>query len=391
MKHVAIHSITPHAASAINTGDSGELKMISLSDQDTRIRVSSQCSKRAQRTSPEWHQAYGGTSIRTRLIPALAALIQQNDPSISQQTAEQAVIIAAEDIPSQKQEGENLKKAAALGLTGSPCYGLTVTAKKDQKDAASYKKAVTTLSRVVTFTIEELVMIANSLPSFVKFSDFPGMKAMVKQLKAAKMPCMDVALAGRMTTNGVLRPIDGALTCAHSISINSVDAQYDYFIAADDLNNTDGGAGHLGSKEMGMPVLFGYATISISTLKELTDMSDADVAQAVADYVEISARVYPGGHQATMASHARASYVLVTVTDTQPVQPTDAFIRPCQGPDLVAEGIKRLSNGVKQIHEAYGDKVEGAVFCLPSYQQHEGNFKVFVTMADLKSWIVSKL
>ena len=63
-------------------------------------------------------------------------------------------------------------------------------------------------------------------------------------------PSVDIALFGRMVASEATLNCDASAQVAHSISTHTVQNEYDYFTAVDDLAPEDNtGAGHLGTVE----------------------------------------------------------------------------------------------------------------------------------------------
>ena len=61
---------------------------------------------------------------------------------------------------------------------------------------------------------------------------------------------------------------DAAAQVAHAISTHSVQNEFDYFTAVDDLSPEDNaGAGHLGTVEFSSSTLYRYATVNVDELR----------------------------------------------------------------------------------------------------------------------------
>jgi len=92
---------------------------------------------------------------------------------------------------------------------------------------------------------------------------------------------------------------DASAQVAHSISTHTVQNEYDYFTAVDDLAPEDNtGAGHLGTVEFNSSTLYRYATVN---LVELSNALGKQVtAETAAKFVEAFVRSMPTGKQNTL-------------------------------------------------------------------------------------------
>lgn len=138
---------------------------------------------------------------------------------------------------------------------------------------------------------------------------------------------VDVALFGRMVAVGNDNKkkrkqkelnCDASAQVAHSISTHTVQNEYDYFTAVDDLAPEDNtGAGHLGTVEFNSSTLYRYATVN---LVELSNALGKQVtAEMAAKFVEAFVRSMPTGKQNTFANRTLPSMVYVTIRRDQPL------------------------------------------------------------------------
>jgi CRISPR system Cascade subunit CasC len=77
--------------------------------------------------------------------------------------------------------------------------------------------------------------------------------------------------------------------------------------------------------------------------------------------VRAAATVSPRGKQASFASRARASYILVEKGAFQPRTLAGAFYKPVKGEDIIQGSIQALETWRDRLDEAYGDKPGSAV------------------------------
>lgn len=97
-------------------------------------------------------------------------------------------------------------------------------------------------------------------------------------------PSVDIALFGRMAASDPTLNYDAAAQVAHAISTHTIQNEYDYFTAVDDLQDDDNaGAGHLGTVEFNSSTLYRYANVNVTELsKALDNLYDAvDVVKSM--------------------------------------------------------------------------------------------------------------
>ena len=167
-------------------------------------------------------------------------------------------------------------------------------------------------------------------------------------------PSVDIALFGRMVASEPLLNCDAAAQVAHSISTHTVQNEFDYFTAVDDLAPEDTvGAGHLGTLEFNSSTMYRYATVNL--LELASSLGNADTAKAARGFVEAFIRSMPTGRQNSYANRTLPSMVYVTIRRDQPVNLCGAFERPVRAGEngYAAESEKRLVKHAKEIYSAY--------------------------------------
>lgn len=167
-------------------------------------------------------------------------------------------------------------------------------------------------------------------------------------------PSVDIALFGRMVASDPLLNCDAAAQVAHSISTHTVQNEFDYFTAVDDLASDDtSGAGHLGTLEFNSSTMYRYATVNLMELA--SSLGTADAAKAARGFVEAFVRSMPTGRQNSYANRTLPNMVYVTIRRDQPVNLCGAFERPVRAGEngYAAESEKRLVKHAKEIYSAY--------------------------------------
>ena len=155
---------------------------------------------------------------------------------------------------------------------------------------------------------------------------------------------------------------------AHALGTQSVEVEYDYFTAVDDLGD-EPGAGHLGESEYASSVLYLYACCDLAQLEKnlgarsasgrVPDGEASKLARAsLPALVRAIAQATPKGKKTGTAPHTRAEYVEVVVRRGAPLSFANAFLKPVgkreQEGDVMAASIARLVAHRDRIEAAYG-------------------------------------
>lgn len=180
-------------------------------------------------------------------------------------------------------------------------------------------------------------------------------KKCIDALKSS--PSVDIALFGRMVASEPLLNCDAAAQVAHSISTHTVQNEYDYFTAVDDLSPDDtSGAGHLGTVEFNSSTLYRYANVNL--LELASSLGEMDASAAARGFVEAFVRSMPTGKQNTFANRTLPSMVYVTLRRDQPVNLCGAFEKPIRaGEDgYAAESERRFVEYAKKVYSSYASE-----------------------------------
>ena len=174
---------------------------------------------------------------------------------------------------------------------------------------------------------------------------------------------VDLALFGRMVADDAAVNVDASCQVAHAISTHSVENEFDFFTAVDDVKSqdeaeTDAGAGMMGTVEFNSSTLYRYATINLDMLRENLGSDDATV-RAVDAFAQAFVKSMPTGKQNTFANRTLPEAVYVSVRDDQPVSLVGAFenaITSREGTGFVTPSVSRLVKEAADIEDAYGVK-----------------------------------
>jgi CRISPR system Cascade subunit CasC len=318
-KFIQIHSLTFYPASNLNRDDLGRPKTVLIGGTN-RLRISSQCLKRAWRTSDIFSLELSiHLGIRTKgMGKRLFDLLQQQ--GVSEAKAREWILPI-------------LEKFGAL-------------------DKSSKKKANKNLehAQLIHFSPEETHYIEQMIYQCAQEQRGPTEKEL-KLLPHHR--AVDIALFGRMLASYQELNVEAAVQVAHAFTVDQVAIQEDYFTAIDDLNQERNGA-HVGETEFGSGLFYSYICIDTELLKKNLQGDLALTNQAIKNLLIASSIISPKGKQNSFASRARASYVLVEKGRQQPRSLAAAFIEPIRGKDLLGLAINALETTKQNFDRAYG-------------------------------------
>jgi CRISPR system Cascade subunit CasC len=170
---------------------------------------------------------------------------------------------------------------------------------------------------------------------------------------------VDVALFGRMLADMPERNQNAACQVAHAIATHSVEREFDFYTAVDDLKPEDtAGADMMGTVEFNSACFYRYAVVDWEALvKNLQD--DAELAlKGLRAFLEGFVVAEPTGKQNTFAAHNPPEFVAVTVRrNTAPRSLANAFetaIRVKSGESLTRKSAEMLVKKATILQAAFG-------------------------------------
>ena len=154
-------------------------------------------------------------------------------------------------------------------------------------------------------------------------------------------PAIDIALFGRMVADDPSLNEDASSQVAHAISTHSVDTEFDFFTAVDDLApEENAGAGMLGTVEFNSSTLYRYANVAIHELYKQLENEEAVINTAKL-FVKSFANSLPTGKVNTFANQTLPQFIMVSIRDDRPVNLVSAFEDPIKSNDGYVEKSTR--------------------------------------------------
>lgn len=342
---IEIHMIQNHAPSNLNRDDTGSPKSCMFGGV-RRARISSQCIKRSIRQSTIFREAMKelGMSYRTRLLPE----------KVKEILIDQGI-------------AEDFAQLAALKISG-------MGAKKVRNDEKLATK------QIMFFSSEELKTIADIFAKKIRpsKSSEEAQKLLEKFDYEEEMEKMglkpispDIALFGRMITSKAFSDIEASIQVAHAISTNTLEHEFDYFTAVDDLISTSEsietqGAGMIGDIEYNSSCYYKYFSLDYDSFVEnmqLSGQKEKNTFKSLLNNVVIAllkSAVFttPSGKQNTFAAHQLPEAILIEVRNEKiPVSYANAFIQvssPHGKIDLIGDTLEKFITYATMINEKYG-------------------------------------
>lgn len=327
---IELHMIQNFVPANLNRDDTNNPKDCEFGGV-RRARISSQCLKRAIRTSPIFAETTGvdvGTRtkwlIKRRLRPGLVK---------AGKSEEEATVILEKFVP---------KYASKL----------------DEKSKEDKKTAV--LLYLSQAEIDSIVQAL--LDNWADLSDDKAVDGLVKTLvkeHKGQTSAPDIALFGRMLAEKPELGLEAACQVAHAISTHRVTMEMDFYTAVDDLNPEDtAGAGMMGFTGFDSACFYRYARIDWNQLVQNLN-GDADLAcRTVEAFLRAAVAAVPTGKQTSFAANNPPNFLLVVVRkDGMGWSLANAFerpVRPRGDGGLVAPSVAALDTYWDRLCQVYG-------------------------------------
>lgn len=169
----------------------------------------------------------------------------------------------------------------------------------------------------------------------------------------------DVALFGRMMASLPTVNVDASVQMAHAISVNTLQQEFDFFTAVDDLDaSEDMGADHMGETGYNSSTYYRFTTLDTKQLK-INLGADDHLAAIAHAFAEAFIKAIPTGHQNSFAAHSLPAAVMIVVRKGQPISLVDAFenpVAPRNGKSLLENAVFKLDEHWAELSKMYGEK-----------------------------------
>lgn len=361
---INFHVLISHSPSCLNRDDQNMQKRAVFGGVE-RIRVSSQCLKRAMRFSPYYSKELGSPSIRSNKLEKLTIKFTE---ALKEKYPVDLIKKSVEWI-----SGKNEFKAG------------------DEADS------------VAPWAIAEVAMFCDRIKEAEKNNvEQDKLKKQIE--KDASMfrknfeKAVDIALSGRMATFGLMNalPVDGSLSVAHAITTHAAQADTDWFTAVDDLVQDSGevGAGHLDTQEFSSGVFYRYASLNIGQLQGNLGGADRKRALEIAKHVlHMLCTVVPSAKQQSFGAHNLADFAIVTFDDL-PISLANAFERPVEKEKTggyMKPSVDSFTGYFKKMKTMYGlgNTVAGFPANIDADKEKIFGLNLLGSLSDVENWIAS--
>lgn len=347
-RFIQLHILTTYPASNLNRDDLGRPKTVTMGDHQ-RLRVSSQSLKRTWRTSENIAGAFDGQfGVRTKEIGKYVYYALTNGVRLEK---------AMDD---GKSEGDlkilkhELAAKTARTITGAFAKNKSeYKAKKDDFNEKDFLDSLET-EQMAHVNPVELAVVSELVEQCRENGKEPAKEAL--NLLKADGNAVDVAMFGRMLASRPDYNVEAAVQVAHAMTVHKAMVEDDFFTAVDDLNRDDAGAGHMGVSEFGAGVFYLYVCIDRHLLMENLGDNKELYTRALQGLVRSALTVSPSGKQNSFASRAVASYCLAEKGNAHARTLAEAFLRPVQGEDILADAIDALEKKRDSFNRILGEE-----------------------------------
>lgn len=315
MNLIELHILQSFPVSCLNRDEVGSPKS-ALFGGVKRARISSQCLKRASRTTAaESGSGFAGVRSRHLLQPFIAAL------SAAGLEDDQA-----------KEHAETLCKI----------FSKPDAKKPDQVTTAVY------------LSPGEISQMATAIAA----GEDPK-----KAAKAAtRNDAADIALFGRMVANDPNLNVDGAALFSHALSTHRADNEVDFFSAVDDRKGDaeDAGAGMIGTLEFNSATYYRYVAINLDLLAADTHLGGLEPDERkniIRTFITSVLTSVPGARKNSMNAGTLPHEVLgIRKTSGQPLQLVNAFEKPvkAKGSGFAKPSLKTMTEHLTAIEKVWG-------------------------------------
>ncbi|MEU8398317.1 type I-E CRISPR-associated protein Cas7/Cse4/CasC [Nonomuraea sp. NPDC048892] len=334
MVFLDVHAIQPVPPANINRDENGSPKT-ALYGGARRMRVSSQAWKRAARKQLERAADFQPSQRTKRLPEILAADLLERQPQMGERAAEVA-------------------DATVTALFGAK------TPKKNGRAATEFLLfyGEAQRSRIVDVLLQDTERVLKTVGNTKEFTKTLNDLKLRDTVTSGHAPA--VALFGRMIATDPTMNVDAACQVAHAISTHAVEAQFDYYTAVDDQDESadETGAGMIGTVEFNAATMYRYATVDVQSLIDNLDADRPFAIDVAVEFAKAFLLSMPTGKRTTFANNTRPDFVLLSVRTDQPVSLAGAFERPVLAERYDGETVGYLGRSVSALARYYREQDE---------------------------------
>jgi CRISPR system Cascade subunit CasC len=340
------HYLTSYAASLLNRDDAGFAKRMDFGGH-SRIRVSSQCLKRAWRES---FMAMGDldlpTGIRSTLIFEELVLPMVVSTGVDADRARAGIRKLLEGTI---KGSMNSDKPLSL-ITGQPVF--------------MGQREVEVVAAKMAETLKQEgpadALVAALLKTTIPAKNFAHLFGLNDSLAYG----VESAMFGRFVTSDVLTRVDSSVSVANPFTVHAATTELDYFTAVDDL--APRGAAHMGDSELSAGLFYLYLSIDMAALTaNLTGCNPRDwksqdltvVKKLSALLLRMAATKSPGAKKGSTAPYARSEFVLLETGVGPERQLVNAFRKPVRAAgteDIMVTAQAAVARHLAKLDGMYG-------------------------------------
>lgn len=345
---VEIHALQNFAPSNLNRDDTGAPKD-AIFGGTRRGRVSSQCIKRSVRE-------YFKASVKENAL-------SPDDVAFRTKRVLEALTKAL--VKKGRVDAEETTKKARLALGA-----MELTIKEDGKSEYLLflgQREISGIADIInakwdSITSSESTPTEGKKPGKAKKqaaqnADPELKKALDKVFNGGK--AMDVALFGRMLADMPSKNQYAACQVAHAISTHSVEREFDFYTAVDDLKPDDtAGADMMGTVEFNSACFYRYAVVDWEKFVENLQDDRELAGKGLRTFLEGFVVAEPTGKQNTFAAHNPPEFIAVSVRrNSAPRNLANAFetaIRVRKDESLTQKSAEELAKKASALQTAFG-------------------------------------
>jgi CRISPR system Cascade subunit CasC len=355
--YLEFHLLQNTAPSNLNRDDAGQPKACTFGDYD-RARISSQCLKRAIRTSKFFKDATGvPNGERTEyLIGWLKEVLEKRHPDFNK-------------------PADEVEQVLSLFVE---CFSGGLDDKEPDQTKVLVYLSPSELESMVKELIDHWDEAAAFSPSKKEqYKNHPVVKNLNKTIKEIKnkngkygIDAPDIALFGRMLADRPEIELNAACQMAHAISTHEVSTEIDYFTAMDDRRPSDQpGAAHINAAFYNSACFYRYAQLNWDELVQNLRNKKNVARRTVDGFLRSLIFALPTGKQNSFNSQTYPNFVLVVIReDGFPWSLVNAFEKPVyrKADGLIAASFEALDNCWGYYRDKFGSLTSfKAILALP--------------------------